>query len=166
MRFGLSRNQMRVSHAARLRGLGQISNAELDAVNARLAELGDRIARQYSIIYEAQRGGFGSDIVGEAMRSYDRITASLQALASTPPNSGAELQEWLARAEGVDTQVSELERYVQSTFPGGAVARTVKIMTSTGGVLLGAAAIALGVWYYSRSRRWYRHVYGRRRRAR
>lgn len=158
MRFGLP------PRGLSLRGLGQISDEELAHVNARLTELNERLTHQFSIIYAAQRGGFGRDIVDEAMQSYDRILQHLRALASTPPSNPAALEEWLARAEGVDAQIGELESHTQSSLGAGETGRMLKITLATMAVLGGAAAIGIGVWYYSRSRRWYRHVYGRRRR--
>jgi hypothetical protein len=146
-----------------LASIGQISETELNAVNGKLDELNRRVTQQYAIIYEARRVGFGRDIVDEAMRAYDRILVQLQALASTPPGGGAAFGEWLARAEGVDAQIGELEQHVSSTFPGGSRARMFKIIGVSALVLAGVGALSFVVWYVGRSNRWYRHVYGRRR---
>lgn len=133
------------------RSLGSLTPDQLAHANQQVDTLASRLSRLNTIIRQAESAGLDARLVAELRAVHARLFAQLEHLtASAPSLSSSAFAEWVARATGVEQQVSELEQQTQAAIPGAEARRTSVIVASTIGALALAGGVAALIWYGTR----------------
>lgn len=133
------------------RSLGALTPGQVSETNAQIEQLAARLTRQHAILRDAATAGVDSALIARLRGTHAQLMVQLQSLTDTAPSlSSTAFAEWVARATGVETQVSAFEAQVQGAVPGAERARVTRIALSTVGALALAGGIAALLWYGSK----------------
>ena len=130
--------------------LGALSPTQMSRANQTIDALTQRLAVQNGVLRQAASTGVDTAALRE---QHAALLAQLQRLADTVPALSTDaFEEWLARAAGVEAQITALERHVRANLPGAAHARNMKIAGFAVLAVAGAAGVAALIWYGTKGR--------------
>lgn len=135
------------------RSLGAITPDQMAHANQQVDAIAQRLAQQVGIIRQAETAGFDRGLIAQLRSTHAGLMLQLESLTDVAPSlSTTAFAEWVARATGLEAQVTQLEATTQAQLPGADRRHTTIVIVSTIGALTLAGGVAALIWYGTRGR--------------
>lgn len=135
-------------------GIGSLTQDQVDQANGMLERLQQALSRPTQIVDDARRTGLDDAFTQAIASTRGALFGRLQELSEQIPSLSAQnLDIWLSRARGLESDISRFEQQLTGQLPAERRSRTFRTVGLT---IAGVAGVSFVLWAaYRASKTWW-----------